>query len=198
MLIETLNENAGAHRLGSRPGAVGAARARACSSRSLAAELPQLLPPACRRRRRRWVGTRAAAAAVSSTAATLSAAAAPSASSKLQLLREASLERRAAATEFLADRFSAQFCDTLRRPLRAVGREAEYPVVWADGSAADVRLLLASRYLPALPVLAPPCMRRASSAFLIASKSAFLALLFPPAKGFVCNLPIVANVTALF
>ncbi len=123
--------------------AVGAARARACSSRSLAVGLPQLLPPACRRRRRRWVGTRAAAAAVSSTAATLSAAAAPSASSKLQLLREASLERRAAATEFLADRFSAQFCDTLRRPLRAVGREAEYPVVWADGSAADVRLLLA-------------------------------------------------------
>ena len=68
----------------------------------------------------------------------------------------------------------------------------------SSAAAQDVRPLLASRCLLALPVLAPPCMRRASSAFLIASKSAFLALLFPPAKGFVCNLPIVANVTALF
>ena len=37
--------------------------------------------------------------------------------------------------------------------IRTVGREAEYPVVWADGSAADVRLLLAeigkdSRFIP--------------------------------------------------
>ena len=67
-----------------------------------------------------------------------------------------------------------------------------------QAAAQDVRPLLASRYLPALPVLVPHYMRRASSAFLIASKSAFLALLFPPAKGFACNRPIAANVTASF
>ena len=46
--------------------------------------------------------------------------------------------------------FRSQFPSGWRR---TVGREAEYPVVWADGSAADVRLLLAeigkdSRFVP--------------------------------------------------
>jgi gamma-glutamylcysteine synthetase len=41
------------------------------------------------------------------------------------------------AVGVLAERFAARFRETLR-PVRLIGREAEYPVVWPDGRAADV------------------------------------------------------------
>ena len=47
-----------------------------------------------------------------------------------------------AATEMLAAEYIARFPTTIQRP-RIVGREAEYPVVMADGQAADVRRLWA-------------------------------------------------------
>jgi hypothetical protein len=47
------------------------------------------------------------------------------------------------SVQVLSDRFFGSFNDTAP-PLRQIGREAEYPVVWADGTAADVRLLLAT------------------------------------------------------
>ena len=46
----------------------------------------------------------------------------------------------------LAQQVSRRFTDGFRETLtkrRTVGREAEFPVVWQDGSAADVRILLA-------------------------------------------------------
>jgi gamma-glutamylcysteine synthetase len=43
----------------------------------------------------------------------------------------------AAAIGVLAGRFAARFRETLR-PLRLIGREAEFPVVWPDGRAGDV------------------------------------------------------------
>jgi hypothetical protein len=38
----------------------------------------------------------------------------------------------------LAETFAARFPETLRGP-RTIGREAEYPMVWPDGQAADIR-----------------------------------------------------------
>lgn len=38
----------------------------------------------------------------------------------------------------LAEAFTARFPETLRGP-RTIGREAEYPMVWPDGQAADIR-----------------------------------------------------------
>jgi len=43
----------------------------------------------------------------------------------------------AAAAGVLAERFAARFRETLR-PVRLIGREAEFPVVWPDGRAGDV------------------------------------------------------------
>lgn len=43
-----------------------------------------------------------------------------------------------------AEHFENTFPKERKRALRAVGREAEYPVVWKDGTAADVRLLLST------------------------------------------------------
>ena len=43
----------------------------------------------------------------------------------------------AAAAGVLAERFAARFRETLR-PIRLIGREAEFPVVWPDGRAGDV------------------------------------------------------------
>ena len=42
-----------------------------------------------------------------------------------------------AAAGILAEQFAAQFRETLR-PIRLIGREAEFPVVWPDGRAGDV------------------------------------------------------------
>src|SRR5262249_11742349 len=42
-----------------------------------------------------------------------------------------------AAVGVLAERFAARFRETLR-PVRLIGREAEYPLVWPDGRAGDV------------------------------------------------------------
>jgi gamma-glutamylcysteine synthetase len=41
------------------------------------------------------------------------------------------------AAGILAEQFAAQFRETLR-PIRLIGREAEFPVVWPDGRAGDV------------------------------------------------------------
>jgi gamma-glutamylcysteine synthetase len=41
------------------------------------------------------------------------------------------------AAGVLAERFAARFRETLR-PIRLIGREAEFPVVWPDGRAGDV------------------------------------------------------------
>lgn len=42
-----------------------------------------------------------------------------------------------AAAAILAERFAGRFRETLR-PIRLIGREAEFPVVWPDGRAGDV------------------------------------------------------------
>ena len=45
--------------------------------------------------------------------------------------------------EEFANQFESSFTNQTRiENRRKIGREAEYPVVWSDGSAADVRLLL--------------------------------------------------------
>ena len=41
------------------------------------------------------------------------------------------------AIDALAERYAACFRETLR-PIRLIGREAEFPVVWPDGRAGDV------------------------------------------------------------
>jgi gamma-glutamylcysteine synthetase len=46
----------------------------------------------------------------------------------------------AAAVGVLAERFAARFRET-PRPVRLIGREAEYPVVWPDGRAGEVQRL---------------------------------------------------------
>ncbi len=52
-----------------------------------------------------------------------------------------SSRRLAAATlERLAERFGSRFPATLRHP-RKIGREAEFPLIWPDGRAADAALL---------------------------------------------------------
>jgi gamma-glutamylcysteine synthetase len=48
----------------------------------------------------------------------------------------------AAAAGVLAERFAARFLEALR-PIRLIGREAEFPVVWPDGRAGDVLRLWA-------------------------------------------------------
>ena len=48
------------------------------------------------------------------------------------------------SVDHFAQHFKSTFPEDKKRPIRAVGREAEYPVVWKDGTAADVRLLLST------------------------------------------------------
>jgi len=77
-----------------------------------------------------------------------------------------------------------------------------------DQNQPEIRVILSRRagrapavgqqVLARLARVGPALYEHASSAFLTASKNAFLALLFQPEKGFACNLPIAANVTVLF
>ena len=46
-----------------------------------------------------------------------------------------------AAIADIAARYESHFRERLR-PIRKVGREAEFPVVWPDGRAGDVSLIL--------------------------------------------------------
>jgi len=54
------------------------------------------------------------------------------------------IKRHFSTTDHFAQHFKSTFPVHRKRPIRAVGREAEYPVVWKDGTAADVRLLLST------------------------------------------------------
>eukprot|EP00466_Bigelowiella_natans_P012694 jgi/Bigna1/68591/fgenesh1_pg.6_\ len=79
-------------------------------------------------------------------------------------------------------RFEKGFVEKLTQK-RLIGREAEYPVVWPDGNAADVRLLLKELHKKDLQDFTPMFEELPCRLLVTLSSPSFLPPLSPKTKG---------------